>query len=356
MSEGIEVPKAVGEYAVEELERLIESLKDPESVLVNMMRGTIATPSPRAFSKLFGDVINGEYGQLLEIARLRARLAKYEDAEGNPIAQPSGVVLPPSPYMPGVDPDSLSDYERGEAQGRCDMWAEVARLNQPASAGDGRAGWNEKKPTEEGAYWIRGNGLEADALVQVKQEEGELWCNLHMRNSEPDFDYGYTIEQLSSEFEWLGPLQARAALSANHSEQVREGWKLVPVEPTDEMLIAGDGFIGTPGTYKAMLSAAPCQAISKEFSQFLSAVTDAAGLVRHGRQSKELSEYLGMKCMEYRGAALSAPSHGEQVREVATCSDCNDSHWRTVIDGDGIPRDEPCPCAAAPSAGSQEQE
>jgi hypothetical protein len=41
----------------------------------------------------------------------------------------AAVVMPPSPYMPGVEPESLTDYERGEAQGRCDMWAEVARLN-----------------------------------------------------------------------------------------------------------------------------------------------------------------------------------------------------------------------------------
>jgi hypothetical protein len=44
-------------------------------------------------------------------------------------AKAQGVVMPPSPYMPGVEPAQLSDYERGEAQGRCDMWSEVARLN-----------------------------------------------------------------------------------------------------------------------------------------------------------------------------------------------------------------------------------
>ncbi len=45
--------------------------------------------------------VKGQYGghscaQVMEVtlADLRARLAKYEDAEGNPIAQPSGVVLP----------------------------------------------------------------------------------------------------------------------------------------------------------------------------------------------------------------------------------------------------------------------
>lgn len=33
------------------------------------------------------------------------------------------VELPPSPYMPDSDPGSMSGYEVGEAQGRCDMWA-----------------------------------------------------------------------------------------------------------------------------------------------------------------------------------------------------------------------------------------
>lgn len=42
------------------------------------------------------------------------------------------VRMPPSPYMPDVDPSSLSDYERGEAQGRCDMWAMVKELNSTA--------------------------------------------------------------------------------------------------------------------------------------------------------------------------------------------------------------------------------
>lgn len=59
-----------------------------------------------------------------------------------------------------------------------------------------------------------------------------------------------------------------------------------------------------PATYKAMLSAATSAANATEFSQFLSAVMDAAGLVRHGRRSKELSEYLGRMCMQYRLSAV----------------------------------------------------
>lgn len=46
---------------------------------------------------------------------------------------------------------------------------------------------------------------------------------------------------------------------------------------------------------------------SAEFSQFLSAVMDAAGLVRHGKRSKELSEYLGAQCLKYRRLADCKP-------------------------------------------------
>lgn len=70
------------------------------------------------------------------------------------------------------------------------------------------------------------------------------------------------------------------------------------------------GFIAGSGMCQACDAAMPARGVpeGKEFSQFLSAVMDAAGLVRHGRQSKELSEYLGSKCMEYRGVAPSAGS------------------------------------------------
>ncbi|MBB4817082.1 hypothetical protein HNP29_000439 [Pseudomonas alcaligenes] len=101
---------------------------------------------------------------------------------------------------------------------------------------------------------------------------------------------------------------------------VPEGWKLVPVAPTPEMLEAGDGYLGTPATYKTMLSAAPqpphSMPITAEFSQFLSAVMDAAGLVRHGRRSKELSEYLGQQCMKYRAGFAPTPPASEHQQAV----------------------------------------
>ncbi|MNN46141.1 hypothetical protein D3C81_1605100 [compost metagenome] len=57
-------------------------------------------------------------------------------------------------------------------------------------------------------------------MILVKLDQGELWCNLHMNNTETDFGYGYTIAQLSSEFEWFGPLAAAPVAQAG---QVPDG-------------------------------------------------------------------------------------------------------------------------------------
>ncbi|MFK4234234.1 Lar family restriction alleviation protein [Pseudomonas guariconensis] len=65
--------------------------------------------------------------------------------------------------------------------------------------------WSAVKPVSPGAYWIRGNGLDQEALVQVVND-GELRCNLHQRTTEADFGWGYAVSDLSPEFEWLGPL------------------------------------------------------------------------------------------------------------------------------------------------------
>ena len=71
-----------------------------------------------------------------------------------PAQQP--ICLPPPPYMPGVEPESMTDYERGEAQGRCDMWEEVKRMNaapiaQTAPQGKFRMGDLVKKSS--GSEW-----------------------------------------------------------------------------------------------------------------------------------------------------------------------------------------------------------
>ncbi|POA52087.1 MULTISPECIES: hypothetical protein [unclassified Pseudomonas] len=83
-----------------------------------------------------------------------------------------------------------------------EFWNKRALLAQPAEPVD----WTVTKPVSTGAYWIRGNGLEREALIEVVEDDGELRCNLHQRTTESDFGYGYSIEQLSDEFEWRGPL------------------------------------------------------------------------------------------------------------------------------------------------------
>ncbi len=94
--------------------------------------------------------------------------------------------------------------------------------------------WTSSKPAVEGAYWVRGNGLVEPFVVLVKLDQGELWCNLHMRNTDTNFGYGYAVDDLSSEFEWCGPLAAATGRSvpqawldvqAERRRQVEaEGW------------------------------------------------------------------------------------------------------------------------------------
>ena len=60
----------------------------------------------------------------------------YQDAHANGAWfgwQAREVVMPPSPYKPQLSDADLTDYEKGELQGRCDMWAEFARLNKGGS-------------------------------------------------------------------------------------------------------------------------------------------------------------------------------------------------------------------------------
>lgn len=83
-----------------------------------------------------------------------------------------------------------------------DVFSQLAELNQQVEADE----WTHAKPTQAGAYWIRGNLLMEPALVQVKNDRGQLWCNLHMSTTEPDFRHGFCIVQLSDQFEWIGPI------------------------------------------------------------------------------------------------------------------------------------------------------
>ncbi|MBX5587487.1 hypothetical protein ISE18_02145 [Pseudomonas aeruginosa] len=77
-----------------------------------------------------------------------------------------------------------------------------------------------------------------------------------------------------------------------------------------------------------------------EFSQFLSAVMDAAGLVRYGRRSKELSEYLGAQCMKYR---LSAPVAQAGQVPAAWYYDAPSQAEAAIIDIRGMWGEDDCP-------------
>jgi hypothetical protein len=57
-----------------EAEALRKGLRDPEAVLVGMLRGDIAKLSARGIAKAYGEVLNGEDAQHVEIARLRSEV------------------------------------------------------------------------------------------------------------------------------------------------------------------------------------------------------------------------------------------------------------------------------------------
>lgn len=66
--------EAVAEIVVQGLEadQLQAAIATPESVFINLKAGKIPKPSLRSMIDLYGEVVNGEDAQLLEIAKLRA--------------------------------------------------------------------------------------------------------------------------------------------------------------------------------------------------------------------------------------------------------------------------------------------
>ncbi|MEA1606126.1 hypothetical protein [Pseudomonas spirodelae] len=94
-----------------------------------------------------------------------------------------------------------------EARNAIEYLAALMLASEPADITEQpHTDWTHNKPTLPGAYWIRGNLLRADALIEVKRVDDELWCNLHLVNTEHRIEYGFTIDQISPDFEWLGPL------------------------------------------------------------------------------------------------------------------------------------------------------
>ena len=113
------------------------------------------------------------------IAELEARIVWLEcEAQVNaaPVseAKAQGVVMPPSPYMPGSQPTDFTDYELGEIHGRIAMWEEVKRLNAapvqqvsvPVACSCGR----EYPANSYSAGFISGSGMceECDAAMPAK--------------------------------------------------------------------------------------------------------------------------------------------------------------------------------------------
>ena len=72
-----------------------------------------------------------------------------------------------------------------------------------------RMKWTRDKPTEPGAYWVRGFGFDksrAEALVEVRAWRGGLKCNLHETTGTREYDDWFHVADLSPAFRWCGPL------------------------------------------------------------------------------------------------------------------------------------------------------
>lgn len=79
--------------------------------------------------------------------------------------------------------------------------------------------WNSSKPTLDGAYWMRGNGLERDTLVEIRAGAGN---DLHVVSHQARVGElaSTPLKQLGDGYEWLGPL--RAPLSAYVKSEFRK--------------------------------------------------------------------------------------------------------------------------------------
>lgn len=97
--------------ALGELAALRSAIADPEAVLTNMMRGTIAKPSLRSMLTLFGEVFNTEDAANIEIATLRARLQELESQE--PVAwMHTYRCYPDDPRAPNQDGFDFTDIHQ----------------------------------------------------------------------------------------------------------------------------------------------------------------------------------------------------------------------------------------------------
>ncbi|HGO9713999.1 hypothetical protein SOJ65_12950 [Pseudomonas aeruginosa] len=162
-----------------------------------------------------GEVIRRAFGKLKEIRAQHERIVGELRAENERLANDrdranqfaNGAALEINAALARVEQQERTISGMNEAH------AKLAGLYEAAQAQHSVPEWTSSKPAVEGAYWVRGNGLVEPFVVLVKLDQGELWCNLHMRNTDTNFGYGYAVDDLSSEFEWCGPLAAATGRS-----------------------------------------------------------------------------------------------------------------------------------------------
>lgn len=96
--------------------------------------------------------------------------------------------------------------------------------------------------------------LERAAATELRRQHAEIQQLKAQLNDRGDYFYGF-----GSSLQVFGSHQSIKALKAQLSarQAAPNGWRLVPAEPTEEMVTAGQESFGVHDCYYAMLSAAP---------------------------------------------------------------------------------------------------
>ena len=109
--------KAECEQFKSEIAKVKAAISDPNTVFTNMKAGKIAKPTLRNMVDLYGDVLNGDEAQLLEIARLRAECEglrvdagryahmKSQQATGSALLERLDMNIRPENWDAAVDAD-----------------------------------------------------------------------------------------------------------------------------------------------------------------------------------------------------------------------------------------------------------
>lgn len=217
--------------------------------------------------------------------------------------QPSGVVLPLMAALESVVHDERVPNE--VSQEVAAVLIEARRLNSsPVSAGDvltsSECACGDQYPANSyGAGFMAANNGVCENCDASAPSHGELSVLREYRTAIRNFNDSHGVEtdtlDEAVEIERKAEARLEAAEKAchdfyagckqepSHGDQVREGWKLVPVEPTPEMISAASGAITKPddlppvgdggwsmsdlafrSRYRAAIAAAPSLASQKE--------------------------------------------------------------------------------------------